>query len=490
MTRAAILIVSMLATGMAGAIDPEPPFEDPVLQAEYQTLINEVRCLVCQNQTIADSNAPLASDLRREIRKMMAEGATRDDVVEFLIARYGDFVLYRPRLQPTTWALWGAPVFLLALGTVIFIRILRVRDDAATRGVGRLMSVFWLFAAILAVVALGFVVVPMWRARQSSGKWSILSTSAAAMLIPLAVGLYLEIGTWNGQNPEQAALPPVAELVAGLQARLKANPDDVTGWRLLGQSYLGLGMYEDARQALREAWGRTPTPDNDLKLALGEAEALADRQSLQGAAGELFEEVLATEPGNAKALWYGGLAALETQRTDVARERWTRLLDLGPPEAVANVLRQQLGTLGGPVPQQNSGEGAAVAQAAGSAAGAEAESAGLQLQLRISLAEDVAAASPGAGASLFIFARGPQGGPPLAVIRQPATAIPGEFSLSDANAMIPGRALADFESLTIVARVSGSGQPTAQSGDIFGELEYRTADGSGVVDLVIDQIVP
>jgi len=354
------------------------------------------------------------------------------------------------------------------------------------------MTVFWFFAAILAVAALGFVLVPVWRARQRSGKWSILSTSAAAMLVPLAVGLYLRIGSWDGQAPEEAALPPVAELVAGLQARLEANPDDVTGWRLLGQSYLGLGMYSDARQALREAWGRTPTPDNDLKLALAEAEALADRQSLQGAAGELFEEVLATEPGNAKALWYGGLAALETQRPDVARQRWTRLLALGPPEPVAEVLRTQLGTLGGAAPQQGTGAGAAVAQAAGSEpeAGAAPEPAGLQLQLRISLAEDVAAASPGAGASLFIFARGPQGGPPLAVIRQPATALPGEFSLSDANAMIPGRSLADFESLTIVARVSGSGQPTAQSGDVFGELEYLTADGSGVVDLVIDQIVP
>ena len=125
--RYPIALACALLLGTAWAIDPEPPFEDPALEADYQGLINEVRCLVCQNQTIADSNAPLASDLRREIRQMMGEGASRAEVIEFLVARYGDFVLYRPPFQSTTWALWGAPVFLLAIGAVVFVRILRVR---------------------------------------------------------------------------------------------------------------------------------------------------------------------------------------------------------------------------------------------------------------------------------------------------------------------------------------------------------------------------
>ena len=118
---------TLMTAALAWAIDPHPPFEDARLEAEYQGLIKEVRCLVCQNQTIADSNAPLAADLRREIREMMGEGATRDDVVEFLVARYGDFVLYRPRFQPATWALWGAPAVFVLIGLTAFIRILRVR---------------------------------------------------------------------------------------------------------------------------------------------------------------------------------------------------------------------------------------------------------------------------------------------------------------------------------------------------------------------------
>jgi cytochrome c-type biogenesis protein CcmH len=86
-----------------------------------------VRCLVCQNQTIADSTAPLAADLRREIRELMANGASREDVVRFLVDRYGDFVLYRPPVQPTTWVLWAAPAVLSLLGLLVFARTVRRR---------------------------------------------------------------------------------------------------------------------------------------------------------------------------------------------------------------------------------------------------------------------------------------------------------------------------------------------------------------------------
>ena len=343
------------------------------------------------------------------------------------------------------------------------------------------MTVFWITAGALSLGALSFVLVPAWQARQRSGQWSMLSTSVAAALVPLSVGVYLAISTWNGERADPAQLPPITELVAGLEVRLRDNPDDVLGWRLLGQSYITLGRYPEARQALREAWARTPMPDNDLRLALGEAEVMADRRALGGAAGQLFEEVLASEPSDPRALWWGGLAALDTARPDLARERWTRLLALGPPDDVAAILREQLSTLGGDVTEPGGAQDRAhVAQADSPA--------GLELRLRVALAEDLSAEGLGPGAALFIFARSPQGGPPLAVIRRSASAVPGEFALSDADAMLPGTSLADFEALTLVARLSASGQPTASPGDLFGERVYRPSEDGDVIDLVIDQI--
>jgi cytochrome c-type biogenesis protein CcmH len=117
----------MLLTASAFAMDPDPPLADPAQQAVYEQLTREVRCLVCQNQTIADSTAPLAADLRREIRGLVAEGRSEADIKRFLLDRYGDFVLYRPRLRPATLALWGAPVLLLAGGAFALWRTLRHR---------------------------------------------------------------------------------------------------------------------------------------------------------------------------------------------------------------------------------------------------------------------------------------------------------------------------------------------------------------------------
>jgi len=118
-----------LMTSIVWAIDAEPELESPTLQARYRLLINEIRCLVCQNQSIADSNAPLASDLRREVREMITGGSTDKEITTFLVARYGDFVLYRPPFNARTWVLWGSPLLFLGVGFLVFVRILRVRGN-------------------------------------------------------------------------------------------------------------------------------------------------------------------------------------------------------------------------------------------------------------------------------------------------------------------------------------------------------------------------
>jgi len=335
---------------------------------------------------------------------------------------------------------------------------------------------FWLGAASLLVAALGFVLAPAIVRQGTLLRVPKTNWIAAALLVPFALGLYGYVTTWSDDPRANSELPAVADMVAGLAERLATNPNDPDGWKLLGQSYLALGRYTEARDALRQAWQRTPMPDDELRVARGEAEALADRASLAGEAGALFDEVLRHNPANQKALWYGGLAALMTERPEIARERWSALLALNPPEEVAQVLRQQVEALGGAV----------APPAAATTAAAPAAEAGVRLL--ISVADDLNAGDLG-DASLFIFARSPGGGPPIAVQRRAASELPGDFRLSDANAMIPGQSIANYDTISIVARISRSGQPIEQPGDLYGQIDYRPGQDLETQPLLIDRVV-
>jgi cytochrome c-type biogenesis protein CcmH len=117
----------VLLASSALAIDVDKAFDDPELQARYEHIIEEVRCLKCQNQSIKDSNAFLAGDLRREIRRMLGEGKTDEEIYDFLVTRYGEFALYRPRMSGKTLILWIAPIALLLAGGFVLVNILRRR---------------------------------------------------------------------------------------------------------------------------------------------------------------------------------------------------------------------------------------------------------------------------------------------------------------------------------------------------------------------------
>jgi cytochrome c-type biogenesis protein CcmH len=127
MKRGLVLLIALLISLTATAIDTGVAFEDPEMQARYEKIISEVRCLVCQNQTIKDSNVFLAADLRREIRRMMTEGMSDAEIADFLVARYGDFVLYSPRKSGRTLILWITPGLLLGVGAIVLIRVVRDR---------------------------------------------------------------------------------------------------------------------------------------------------------------------------------------------------------------------------------------------------------------------------------------------------------------------------------------------------------------------------
>jgi cytochrome c-type biogenesis protein CcmH len=126
---ASLLTLLLAYAGSAVAIDTEIAFDDPALNARYRALIHEIRCPKCLNESIAESDAPVAADLRREVRRLIGEGASNEEIKTFLSSRYGEFVLYRPRVSQATYALWAGPFVFLVIGGFVFWRILAARRN-------------------------------------------------------------------------------------------------------------------------------------------------------------------------------------------------------------------------------------------------------------------------------------------------------------------------------------------------------------------------
>jgi len=121
-----VMLSGLIIAPMAHAIDPLP-FKDRAQEVRFQQLTKQLRCLVCQNQDLADSDADLAKDLRKQVFDMMQTGKSDDEIKQYLVARYNDFVLYDPPLKPGTWLLWFAPLALVIAGAFVLVGILRRR---------------------------------------------------------------------------------------------------------------------------------------------------------------------------------------------------------------------------------------------------------------------------------------------------------------------------------------------------------------------------
>jgi cytochrome c-type biogenesis protein CcmH len=123
----ALLLAIAPVIAMAQVVDdPSPPrFADTAEETRFHALVSELRCVMCQNQSLADSNAQIARDLRREVLVLMRQGKSDGEIQDYLVARYGEFVLYKPRIEATTWLLWFGPALLLLVGGVVVARVVR-----------------------------------------------------------------------------------------------------------------------------------------------------------------------------------------------------------------------------------------------------------------------------------------------------------------------------------------------------------------------------
>jgi cytochrome c-type biogenesis protein CcmH len=372
---------------------------DETSERRFNTIVTELRCLVCQNESLAASNAELAHDLRREIRDMIEVGKSDGEIMDFMVDRYGDFVRYRPPLKGTTLLLWFGPALLFAGGLGCGFVYLRRRSRASDRPVseaerneaerlrrgdfnprppqpsslrGGTVDRSEANLSILrdelhelekrrdegSLDENGFTQTRDELHRRlleeagheasaiSCSRVSFVSAKRTAIalgvVIPLAAaGGYALLGNPSALNPAQvrahAGAQEVDTLLRRLAERLEADPNDMPGWILLARSYKTLGRFAEAA----EAFGRAETViDGDAALLADYAEvlALAHGGRFAGKPEMLIARALAAAPDEPQVLFVAGAAANARQDYAAVVEYWGRLLprlDPGSDEARA-----------------------------------------------------------------------------------------------------------------------------------------------------------
>ena len=295
-----------------------------------------------------------------------------------------------------------------------------------------------------------------------------LAVPLAALAIYYAVGTPAAVSERPGHGAVSAG--QIEIMVGRLAARLRENPDDVDGWKMLGRSYAALGRFGEAVDAYSQAALRAPR-DAPLLADFADALAMARGRSLQGEPETLVLRALEIEPQNLKALALAGTAAFERQAFAAAADYWGRMLPLVPPDSEdARVIRDNVAQA-----TQRAGGGAAAAPQAG-----------LRGTVRIS---PKLKGKFGPDDTVFIYARAVEGPPmPLAVQRVKARELPADFALDDSMAMAPGMNLSAHARVVVTARVSKSGGATPRPGDLQGASAAVASDASGV-SVLIDTVV-
>lgn len=352
------------------------------------------------------------------------------------------------------------------------------------------MTTFIIVAAAMVAAALLWLLLPLLRAKPAEGEVAStapakgISAAAIAVLVPaLAALMYASLSNWdwNAVESDTARAEQLDGLLKQLEARLQSDPDDVNGWLLLGRSYASMQRFPEAIKAYQRAYDLSRGENVDAVLGLGEALAMSDENALTGRAGQLFDEALARAPNHPKALWYGSMAALQAGNLRLGRDRLQALLAQGPPDELRSVLERQIQDLNQQIGE--AGQSASTQPGEGNAPVARSIRVAVTIapEIQQKLKEPVA---------LFVLARDPSGGPPLAAQRHSSSQLPLTVELSERDAMMPTRTIASAERVEVVARLSRGGTPQAQSGDFFGQADYEFGKDAGTLNIRIDQTVP
>jgi cytochrome c-type biogenesis protein CcmH len=319
----------------------------------------------------------------------------------------------------------------------------------------------WLIFGFMLLAATILVIWPLIRYDK---RLSLYSIATFVFIIVLPATIYTNIGAPSAGS-EMAS---IQEMVTGLDERLREDPDDLAGWKMLGRSYFELRNYKAAIEAFERAVKMESGSNGQTLADLGEAVWMHDQREMIGRAGDLFENALAMSPSNSKALFYSGLVAIARDERFLAAERWEALLELSPNEEIQEILRQRISQLRSEEVVVQEMHAAPIIS--------------VTIELAAAVAEVVKPDS-----TVFVIAKDPaKPSPPIAVIKRQVVELPVVVALSDSDSMIPGRVLSGFSEFIIVARVSMSGQPIAQSGDWYGEEIVRPSQSSEI-SIVIER---
>ncbi len=335
------------------------------------------------------------------------------------------------------------------------------------------MTMFWILAGALLVAVVAVLLVPIIKTPSARPRYlTVLATGAG--LPGFALGMYLATGHWQATDVIAEQPANVEAMVAQLAGRLQQQGGTFEEWRMLGRSYMVTGRYADAVSAYGKARQLEGGNDVELTAQFAEALVLADGNQLAGEAGRLFEQVLAQQPLEPRALWYGGMAALGRGENALAIERWQTLLGQNPPDELRQVLHERIAEAGG---RESPPAQAQVTES-------DTGTIRLSVTAKPGLLNGIANDTP-----LFVLARGELPGPPLAVRRMRVGDLPFEISLSDKDAMMAGRNISNSRVVELIARIALGGSPEARSGDLYGQAKLESQADNTTIALTIDQRV-
>lgn len=320
----------------------------------------------------------------------------------------------------------------------------------------------------------------------SQGRWLAY---LLAVLVPLgALALYAGLGTYQAITPTpdmlgatQPASPKLDEInkmVDKLAKRMESHPNDAEGWTMLGKSYKYLQQYPKAADAFGKAYallGEQP----DIMLSYADALAFANGEQMAGKPAELVFKVLAREPDNINALWYGGMAKAQAGDAAEGVRLWRKLLALLPPNSQSQQeVQALLGKLEATLPNGPAGTPAT--------ASAKPAASAVAVTVQASLAPEFKSAVFPSD-TVFIYAQAMTGGRmPLAIVRKSAADLPLTVTLTDEQAMMPNMKLSNFSEVKLLARLSKSGNAMAQPGDLLGTIESVSTTDKTPHTLVIN----